>query len=46
MNCDTQHNETRAIMLSVVMLNVAYAQCLKNTLYADCSYAECRGKVW
>jgi hypothetical protein len=29
-------------MLSVIMLNVIYAECLKYALYAECHYAECR----
>ncbi len=28
-------------MLSVVVLNVIYAECLKCALYAQCHYAEC-----
>ncbi len=29
------------LILSVVMLNVAFAECLKYALYAQCHYAEC-----
>ncbi len=31
------------IMLSVILLNVFYAECLKYVYYAICRYAECRG---
>ncbi len=36
MKFDTQHNG------SVVMLSVIYAQCRKQTSYAQCLYAKCR----
>ncbi len=29
-------------MLSFIMLNVIYAECLKDALYAECHYAEYR----
>ncbi len=33
-------------MLSVIMLNVVNAECLKYALYAECRYAECRYTEW
>jgi hypothetical protein len=48
---DIQHNGTCAVMLSVVMLDVVYAECLECALnavclecalYAECHYVKCR----
>jgi hypothetical protein len=32
-------------MLSVIVLDVVYAKCLKYALYAECRYAEGRGAI-
>ncbi len=53
-NCGTQRNEIQHnglglsvsnmhFMLSVIMLNDVYVECLKYALYAECRYAKSRG---
>jgi hypothetical protein len=36
--CDTQHNDTALLMLSVI-----YAECHMQALYDECRYTECHG---
>ncbi len=39
-NWDTQHKNALGIMLSIIMLSVAFFYCYADSYYAECSYAQ------